>query len=124
MRVSRDVFERLVDLALEEIPTPFARLLDNVVIDVEDMPDARTCESVGVADPRMLLGLYHGVPLTNRHVEEPPRLPDRISIYHLNIQRLCRTREELIRQIRKTVLHEVGHYFGLDEEDLDKLGYG
>ncbi|MCB9865836.1 MAG: metallopeptidase family protein [Phycisphaerales bacterium] len=122
--VTREVFEDLVEQALASIPASLQRHLENVVIDVEDMPDARTCRALGIDDPRRLLGLYHGVPLTGRHVEAPAPLPDRISIYQRNIERVCSTRAELVRQIRTTVLHEVGHYFGLDEDDLSELGYG
>ena len=124
MQMTRDEFEHCVDLALEQIPASFAPHLTNVVIEVEDMPSPSACESVGVRNPKNLLGLYQGVPMTRRSVEHNARMPDRILIYQANIQRICRTREALVEQIRKTVLHEVGHHFGLSEEDLEKLGYG
>ena len=124
MRLSREEFEELVDRALASIPEAFAPYLDNVMIEVEDMPDARTCAQLDIDNPRHLLGLYHGVPLTDRNVEAPLRMPDRISIYQPNIERVCRTRAELVAQIRTTVLHEVGHHFGLDEDDLDEVGFG
>ena len=124
MRVSREVFEQLVDQALESLPDAFRAHIANVIIEIEDQPDSRTCAELDLDDPRALLGLYHGIPLTDRHVEEPVHMPDRISIYQSNIQRICRSRDELVEQIRKTVLHEVGHYFGLDEDDLDEVGYG
>jgi predicted Zn-dependent protease with MMP-like domain len=124
VKVSRGLFEKLVDKALDELPPAFARYLENIIIEVEDSPDAAACRSVGIDDPRGLLGLYHGVPLTHQSVEGPARLPDRISLYQQNIERICRTRDELVAQIRTTVLHEIGHYFGLDEEELDELGYG
>jgi predicted Zn-dependent protease with MMP-like domain len=124
VQVSRETFEELVEQALGEIPTAFAPYLRDVVVDVEDQPTPRALASVGLSDPRQLLGLYHGVPLTERHVEAPSPFPDRISIYQRNIERICRTREQLVAQIRKTVLHEVGHHFGLDEDDLERLGYG
>ncbi len=124
MRVSRDEFEKLVREALAEVPAAFAGHLAEVLIDIEDFPDRRTCASAGVDDPESLLGLYHGVPLTERHIEAPAAMPDRISIYQRNIQRVCTSRAELIEQIRTTVLHEIGHFFGLDEDDLDELGYG
>ncbi len=124
MKISRDEFEHYVDLALAEIPASFAPHFENVIVVVEDMPTESACRSVGVSDPRFLLGLYHGVPMTRRSVEHSGQMPDRISIYQANIQRMCKTPEELVAQIRKTVLHEVGHHFGLSEEDLDALGYG
>ncbi len=124
MQMTREEFEDCVDLALEQIPVSFAPHLENVVIEVEDMPDQRACQAVGINNPKNLLGLYSGVPMTRRSVEQHARMPDRILIYQANIQRICRTREALIEQIRKTVLHEVGHHFGLSEEDLEELGYG
>jgi predicted Zn-dependent protease with MMP-like domain len=124
VKVSPEGFEVLVRQALDEIPSAFVPFLANVVIEVEDLPSQSDCESVGLTDRRALLGLYHGVPLTDRSVEEHARLPDRITIYQRNIERVARTRRQLVDQIRKTVLHEVGHHFGLDEDDLDELGYG
>ncbi|NOX57319.1 MAG: metallopeptidase family protein [Planctomycetes bacterium] len=124
LKVSRETFEQYAGLALEQIPAAFLPHLSHIVIDVEDMPTPEACKSVGVSNPRHLLGLYHGVPMTRRSVEQHGRLPDRITIYQSNIERACATREELIEQIRKTVLHEVGHHFGLSERDLDELGYG
>ncbi len=124
MQITREEFEECVDRALEQIPVSFAPHLENVLIEVANMPNAKACESVGIRNPKHLLGLYQGVPMTRRSVEHHARLPDRIMIYQANIQRICRTREALIEQIRKTVLHEVGHHFGLSEDDLEALGYG
>ena len=76
------------------------------------------CRELGLSDPRSLLGLYRGTPLTRRHVDVPYRFPDRIVIYQPNIERVCRSRKQMIAQIRKTVLHEVGHHFGLSEQQL------
>jgi len=123
-RLSPEEFDEIIDQALATIPPAFAPYLENVIIEVEDMPGEQTCAEVGVDDPRELLGLYHGVPLIDRSVESPVPFPDRISIYRRNLERVCRTREELIEQIRTTVLHEIGHHFGLDEDDLDEVGYG
>ncbi len=108
--------------ALRDIPEPFRAYLRDVAIHTEPMPDRRTCDAAGVRNPRSLLGLYQGIPLTKRSVEHPRR-PDRITIYQQNIERFCRSREQMIRQVRKTVFHEVGHHFGLDEDDLAELGY-
>jgi predicted Zn-dependent protease with MMP-like domain len=88
------------------------------------MPDRATCDRMDIEDPRTLLGLYHGTPLDRRHVDAPYRWPDRIVIYKRNIERICRSRSRMISQIRKTVLHEVGHHFGMTEEQLWDLGYG
>jgi predicted Zn-dependent protease with MMP-like domain len=124
MRLSDEAFAAVVEEAVESIPPSFAPYLEEIVIDVEDMPDPVTCEDVGIKDPRSLLGLYRGTPLTNRHVDAPYRFPERIVIYKRNIERYCRSRRSMIDQIRRTVLHEIGHHFGLDEDDLRRLGYG
>ena len=122
MRLSPDAFAELAEKALEDITEPFRAYLRDVAVDIEPMPDLRTARNAGVRNPRMLLGLSRGVPLTERSVEHP-RLPDRITIYQRNIERMCRTREDVIREVRRTVFHEVGHHFGLDEDDLEELGY-
>lgn len=76
-----------------------------------------------VDDPTELLGMYHGTPLTEREFGLDGILPDRVVIYQRNLEAMCETREEIVEQIRITVLHEVGHHFGLDEDDLAELGY-
>lgn len=124
MRMSDEEFADVVEEAIASIPEGFAEYLEDVAIDVEDMPDRRTCEDVGIDDPRTLLGLYRGTPLTDRNVEAPYRYPDHIVIYQRNIERFARSRRKMIEQIRKTVLHEIGHHFGLDETQLRELGYG
>ena len=123
MRLSENEFADLVSEALDVIPEPLVAYMREVAVDVQPIPDARTCKEAGISDPRTLLGLYRGTPLTRRSVEHSGRLPDRIIIYQHNIERRCHTRRQIIRQIRKTVFHEVGHHFGLSEDDLQDLGY-
>ena len=123
MRVSANEFQVLVAKALAELPGAFHEYLDGVAVDVEPMPGPRDLCDADVDDPRDLLGLYHGVPLTERSVSETVHMPDRIVIYQKNIQAICRTRRQIVEQVRTTVLHEIGHHFGLDEEELDTLGY-
>ncbi len=123
MRLSDEEFELVVDEAIQSIPEGFHRFMEDIVVDIEDMPDEATCRHMRVRDPRSLLGVYHGTPLTQRHVEDPFRYPERIVIYKANIERMCKTRNRMIDQIRRTVLHEVGHHFGLDERQLRELGY-
>ena len=72
----------------------------------------------------VLLGYYQGVPLTQKSVSAPFEYPERILIFQANIEACCRTRKEIVQQVRKTVLHEIGHHFGMDEDDLEELGYG
>jgi predicted Zn-dependent protease with MMP-like domain len=124
MRLSTDEFRLLVERALDTLPEQFLPYLDGLAVDVEPMPDEATLRSVGLDDPRALLGLYHGTPLTKRSVEHTYRWPERIVIYQRNIERICRSPKQIVRQIRRTVLHEIGHHFGLDEDDLGELGYG
>ena len=123
MNVSTDEFRALVERALDGLQEQFLPYLEDLAVDVEPMPDEATLRSVGLTDPRSLLGLYHGTPLTRRSVEHTVRWPERIVIYQRNIERACRTRRQIIHQVRKTVLHEIGHHFGLDEQDLEELGY-
>jgi len=123
MRLSENEFAVLVEEALKGIPKPFETFLQQIVVDVEPMPDDRTLHEMEIDDPTELLGIYHGTPLTERSVEDGVRLPDRITIFQRNIERCCRSRKEIVEEIRTTVLHEVGHHFGLDEDDLDELGY-
>ncbi len=123
IRMSRPAFEELVGKALARIPASFARYLQNLAVDVEPLPDRASCELAGVDDPRDLLGFYHGIPLTERNLEMSAAMPDRISIYQRNIEDICDTPEEVMEEIRVTVLHEIGHHFGLSEEDLEELGY-
>jgi len=124
MHLSEEEFEAVVDQAIQSIPAGFDCYLEDLVVDVEDMPDRATCEQLGVGDPRSLLGLYRGTPLTNRNVQAPYRYPERIVIYQRNIERVCRSKRRMLAQIRKTVLHEIGHHFGLTEHQLRELGYG
>jgi len=124
VKFSADAFAALVEKALAEIPEFLQGHMADVVVDIEPMPDRATSEKAGVDDPRELLGVYHGTPLTERSVEQARQLPDRVTIYQRNIERCCRNRREAVEQIRRTVLHEVGHHFGLDEDDLEEMGYG
>lgn len=123
MRLDKMEFIGLVEKAMQDIPTSLAPYLDNVVIDVEPRPDRRTCRATSTENPRGLLGLYQGRPLTCRSVEDGASLPDRITIYQRNIELICQTREQIIHEVRKTVFHEIGHHFGLGEDELAELGY-
>ncbi|MCG3127570.1 MAG: hypothetical protein CHACPFDD_02434 [Phycisphaerae bacterium] len=115
-------FERAVREALASIPREFQRYLENVVVEVRARPDARLMREQDVPDD--LLGLYLGCPLDERSVDGGHVMPDRVLIFRDNLTEMCETRDELIDEIRITVLHEVGHHFGLEEDDLDALGYG
>lgn len=112
--MEREEFERLVESALEAIPDEIASLVRNVAVIVED--DAPP------EDPD-LLGLYDGVALTERYGEPLMELPDRIFIYRRPLLAYCRDAAHLSDEVRVTVVHEIAHHFGIDDERLDELGY-
>ena len=116
--VTREEFEELVGEALDTIPDGLARLMQNVAVFVEDYSPPRP-DLVG--DFRDLLGLYEGIPLTQRGGTYAGILPDRIFIYRIPILRECRTKEDVVVQVRKTVIHEVAHHFGISDERLHDL---
>ena len=109
--MERRKFEALVAQALHGLPRTFREKLTNVVIIIEDLPPEEA-ESEG-----LLLGLFHGVPRTEKSVFSSSP-PDRIFLYQRNIEAVCRSEAEVRRQLRATLLHEVGHYFGLSEDEL------
>jgi predicted Zn-dependent protease with MMP-like domain len=113
--LSRERFEELVAAALDTIPSDLGKLMDNVAVLVEDESPS--------GQPT-LLGLYEGVPLTERDRSYAGFLPDRITIFRRPIMRACTTEAEVVRQVRITVVHEVAHHFGIDDERLQELGYG
>jgi predicted Zn-dependent protease with MMP-like domain len=122
-RVSRDEFAALVEEALGELPAEFARFLEEVPVEVRDRPSPRQLQAAGADTEGLLLGLYTGRPRTRRSVEDSGHMPDVIYIFQEPIEAVSRSRADLIRQVRITVLHEIGHHFGMSEEDLERLGY-
>ena len=113
-------FEEVVIRALEDLPDHLAEAIENVAVTIEDEPSVEDLLSVGL-DPELdtLLGLYQGVPLPERGPSTYGLdLPDRIVVYRLPLLEECRDRRELLAEIRATVIHELGHYFGLPEEEL------
>ena len=123
MRLPREEFLRLVQEAFQELPAMISSSLENVAILVEDWPSIGTLEEAGIDSREHLFGLYHGVPLPERGGEYP-LLPDTITLYQRPIESACSSPKEMVREIRVTLLHEVGHYLGMAEEELESLGYG
>jgi predicted Zn-dependent protease with MMP-like domain len=109
--VPPDRFEALVADALDAIPEELGRLMDNVVVQVRE------------GSPMGLLGLYEGVPLTEREAYGGLAMPDRISVYRRSICGRCQSEEEVVEEVRVTVIHEVAHHFGIDDHRLDELGW-
>ena len=122
--VSKAEFAALVERAVKGLPTQFADALNEVPIEIRDRPSRKLLRSLGMDDDELLLGMYHGLPRTERSVEDSGRLPDVIHIYQEDVELVSDSEAELIEQVRTTVLHELGHHFGMSEEDLDALGYG
>ncbi|AXK45922.1 metallopeptidase family protein [Brachybacterium saurashtrense] len=118
--ISREDFEEAVDDALDSLPEEIARAIAeaNVVILVEEEPTPEQ------ADGRELLGLYEGIPLDQRSVFQGYAMPDRIFVFRGPLQRHARSRAHLVEQIAVTVLHELGHLFGISDARLHDLGWG
>jgi predicted Zn-dependent protease with MMP-like domain len=115
-------FEKLVTLALENLPDIFKRSLQNVDVVVEDEPTEEQAGKVNAAHRRMVLGLYQGVPLSRRNHLYGMVMPDKISIFKKNIERICRTDDDVVRIVTHTVQHELAHHFGISDRRLKDLG--
>ena len=121
--LTRAEFERVIDEVMESLPERFARLVENVVIAVEDEPTDEDLESIDDDDDEEadgaseLLGIFRGVALTERS-SDMPLLPDEIAVFRGPINRVSRSREEAVREVRETLMHELGHYFGLDHDEM------
>jgi len=123
VHVSRARFERLVAEALRGIPADLRRALDNLEVIVDDRPTDVHRADAGLEPGDVLYGLYHGTPLPERSPLQPYALPDVITIFQRPIEDDCETEDEMREEIRRTVVHEIAHYFGFDEERLAELGY-
>ncbi|MBZ0158496.1 MAG: metallopeptidase family protein [Alphaproteobacteria bacterium] len=120
-RTSREHFERLVEQALETLPEEFRKYFTNITVIIEEYPTEEDALLTGTGR-KDLLGLFRGAAYQERggFFDFPPPLPDEIILFQKNIERICSTKRELIEEIRMTLVHEVGHYFGLSEEDLEQ----
>lgn len=121
--LSPDAFEAVVEAALAELPEPVRRWLGNVAVTVEDLPDP---DDLSASDPPhspSILGIFRGAPVGQKASMDPwSHFPSSIALFQRNLERMARDREELVEEIRVTLLHEVGHFLGLDEDQLRELG--
>ncbi len=119
--MTRERFRRLVSEAIDTIPLRFRREIQNIAIVVEDRPSPELLEEMEIEPPDTLFGLYQGTPLTDRRWDHGNVLPDRIAIYQEPIEDVSETEDDVVTEIGETLIHEVGHYFGLSEEELEEI---
>lgn len=123
IRLSEEEFAELVDEAVASLPAEFEKYMENLSIDIQPRPTRELLRSMRIPRRELLLGVYHGVPLTEKSVSSTVEYPEQVVIFQRNVEAVCDSEDEIVEQVRKTVLHEVGHHFGLDEEELRRLGY-
>jgi predicted Zn-dependent protease with MMP-like domain len=121
MKLTRREFEEVVVSSLKRLPKYFKKKMENVDVVVEDRASQETLSEMGLRSPFELLGLYQGVPLSRRGFYYGNVLPDKITLFQIPIESICKTREEIEEKAREVVIHEVGHYFGLDDKKLGEL---
>ena len=121
--MDRRAFEALIGDVIRELPEEFRKKLNNVAIIVEDYPSAELIERMSLGPDDTLFGLYEGVPLTERGFFEEPLYPDRILIFQRAIEDECDSPEEVKDELKTTLVHEVAHFFGMDDDYLVEIGY-
>ena len=119
--MTRPEFETLVERALRTLPRRFKDKISNVAVVVEDWADEETLGQLGIEPPDTLYGLYRGIDLTRRDTSYGNVLPDTIHIYQGPIEEDCGDAEEMAELVRDTVIHEIGHYFGLDDDTMEDI---
>jgi len=123
VKVSKKEFDRLVKRAIRRIPKEFRQHLENILISVRSRPSREMLEDMGMAPNEPLLGIYSGVPLTEKSLTSPPELSDTIFLFQEPLEEMCETMDELEKEIEITVVHEIAHAVGINEERLADLGY-
>jgi len=121
MKLTREEFEEAVVAALKRLPKFIKEKMENVDVVVEDRATQDLITETGLHSPSELLGLYQGVPLDRRGFYYGNVLPDKITLFQVPIESICKTKDEIKDKVREVVIHEVGHYFGLDDERLREL---
>jgi predicted Zn-dependent protease with MMP-like domain len=121
--INEDEFSRIMEEELHSIPEPFKDKIENLVFMVEPYPGENDLDRVGLKDKFSLLGIYSGVPYTYRNTYYMNTTPDRIILFQKNIERYADSLEELRSKIREVLIHEIGHYFGMSEEEIRAAGF-
>jgi predicted Zn-dependent protease with MMP-like domain len=119
--MTRDHFRKLVAEAIDTIPTHFAREIKNVAIVIEDYPADDLLDEMDMGPDDVLLGLYQGTPLPERRWDHGNALPDRITLFQRSIEEDCESEDEIVVAIGETLIHELGHYFGLSEDEIMEI---
>jgi predicted Zn-dependent protease with MMP-like domain len=119
--VERAAFDRLVAEAVASIPKRFRDAMHNIAIVVEDAPSRELLDELEIEPPDTLFGLYQGIPLTERRWDYGNALPDRILLFQEPHERASRDEDDLVGAIAETLIHEIGHYFGLSEEEIEEI---
>ncbi len=121
MKVTKEEFEELVTDAISSLPKKFKEKMENIVVVIESLPSQELLMEMKIKSPYGLLGLYRGVPYTRRGIWYRNVMPDKIIIFKKPIEVRCKNKEEIKESVRRVVIHEIGHYFGLGEADLRKI---
>jgi len=121
--MDRKMFEELINESIRELPEEFRNKLENIAIIVEDYPSPELMEQMELSPDDTLFGLYQGVPLTERGFFEAPLYPDRILIFQRAIEDECDSPEEIKEELKTTIVHEIAHFFGMDDDYLEEIGY-
>ena len=121
MKVTEEEFEELVTEAISSLPKKFKEKMENIVVVIESLPSQELLREMKIKSPYGLLGLYRGVPYPRRGIWYRNVMPDKIIIFKKPIEVRCRNKEDIKESVRRVVVHEIGHYFGLGEVDLRKI---
>ena len=121
--ISREQFQNLVLQALSDLPEDIRHSLQSVDVVVDDVASMSQIVGTGIENAMNLLGLYEGIPLTERYGYDMV-LPDKVTLFQKPIESICDTQEQMAEEISKTLIHEIAHHFGLDDDHLDRLGSG
>ena len=124
VRLTTEAFDRIIEQAIARIPEEIRRHLDKVLISVQKRPSHAMLEELGFDPDETLFGVFYGVPMTERNPSDPPLYPDIIYIFQEPLEEFCISRAELIEEIEITVVHEIAHFVGFSDADLEALGYG